>query len=382
MKKFGCPNNNLAGKIICDATATLNGVYMTKDHVVDLVKKLKTVLIETDLMYPGREEKSAETITLLGSLFQYQSDENKVFDVNEATEFAISLFTSIDVGSDVKAHFDQLVAKGQCQADEFGRFTPDCFKRNFFQAVCLNYPDQYPKLFASLGATVYEADPKNPKLKKLVCRIPYESAGQAYLTTAVKAARTCNVYPDTQEEIYYSKSDMQAIFMAIMHIETTILRWDVRNRNNIMDADEVMDAYNIYSPALDGFLEDKPAIIKKLKKQIYQYMVKYEQIPNEKDFGSLWKFVKFLMSFNKQAPGNRKTIGSILVTIGEQGAPSTFDCNLLRDPDNIKNLDPSQTQIKPTAQAARPLNLTQSDSILFHEINGEKDSWIQNWLSF
>jgi hypothetical protein len=175
---------------------------------------------------------------------------------------------------------------------------------------------------------------------------------------------------------------MQAIFMAIMHIETTILRWDVRNRNNIMDADEVMDAYNIYSPALDGFLEDKPAIIKKLKKQIYQYMVKYEQIPNEKDFGSLWKFVKFLMSFNKQAPGNRKTIGSILVTIGEQGVPSTFDCNLLRDPDNIKNLDPSETQIKPVAQMARPLNLTQSDSVLFHEINTEKDSWIQNWLSF
>jgi hypothetical protein len=274
------------------------------------------------------------------------------------------------------------VAKGQCQADEFGRFTPDCFKRNFFQAVCFNYPDQYPKLFASLGATVYEADPRNPKLKKLVCRIPYDSAGQAYLTTAVKAARTCNVYPDTQEEIYYSESDMQAIFMAIMHIETTILRWDVRNRNNIMDADEVMDAYNIYSPALDGFLEDKPAIIKKLKKQIYQYMVKYEQIPNEKDFGSLWKFVKFLMSFNKQAPGNRKTIGSILVTIGEQGVPSTFDCNLLRDPDNIKNLDPSETQIKPVAQMARPLNLTQSDSVLFHEINTEKDSWIQNWLSF
>ncbi len=381
MKKFGCPNNNLAGKIVCNATATLNGVYMTKDHVVDLVKKFKTVLIETDLMYPGREEKVAETITLLGSLFQYQSDENKVFDVNEATEFAISLFTSIDVATDVKAHFDQLVAKGQCQADEFGRFTPDCFKRNFFQAVCLNYPDQYPKLFASLGATVYETDPKNPKLKKLVCRVPFDTAGQAYLSMSVKAARTCNVYPDNQEEIYYSESDIQAIFMAMMHIETTILRWDVRNRNNIMDADEVMDAYNIYSPALDGFLEDKPTIIKKLKKQIYQYMVKYEQIPDEKDFGSIWKFVKFLVSFNKQAPGNRKTIASILVTVGEQGAPSTFDCNLLRDPDNIKYLDPAQTQIKPVARVAQPLILTHGDNQLFNEINAEKDSWIQNWLS-
>ena len=77
-----------------------------------------------------------------------------------------------------------------------------------------------------------------------------------------------------------------------MHIETTILRWDVRNRNNIMDADEVMDAYNIYSPALDGFLEDKPTIIKKLKKQIYQGKLNFAvlfhyKLRNEKNIVSV-----------------------------------------------------------------------------------------------
>lgn len=159
----------------------------------------------------------------------------------------------------------------------------------------------------------------------------------AYLETAIKAARTCNVYPDTQEEIYYSKGDMMTIFLAMMHIETTIIRWDTRTLNNIMDPAEVMDAYNIYSPALDGFLEEMPGIVKSLKKQIYQYLVKYEKVPNEKEFSSIWKFLKFLLSFKKDAPANRKTIASILVTISEQGAPSTFDCKLLRNPDEIKN---------------------------------------------
>jgi hypothetical protein len=384
MKKFGCPNNNLGGKISCDAVAALNGVYMKKDHVVDLVTRLKKVLIEADLIYPGREAKTAETITLLGSLFQYQSDENKVFDVNEATEFVISLFTALDISSDVNDHFLKLVEDKKCEQDKFGRYSPECFRQNFFQGVCLNYPDQFPKLFESLGATIYEKDPVRPNVKKLVCRIPMDVANLAYLDRSVKAARTCNYYPDNQEEIFYSESDMVSIFLAMMHIETTILRWDNRNHNNLMDPAEVMDAYNIYAPALDGFLEDKPAIIKKLKKQIYQFMVKYEQVPNEKDFGSIWKFAKFLLSFNKEATANRKTIASLLVTISEQGAPSTFDCNLLRDPEHIpEDHDPTTFVAKSAfVENSQSFVLTRGDAGVAQEIARQDDTWIRSLLSF
>jgi hypothetical protein len=151
-----------------------------------------------------------------------------------------------------------------------------------------------------------------------------------------------------------------------------------------MDPAEVMDAYNIYLPALDGFLEDKPAIIKKLKKQIYQFMVKYEQVPNEKDFGSLWKFAKFLLSFNKDASANRKTIASLLVTISEQGAPSTFDCNLLRDPDHIpEDHDPTTEVAKASfLETSQSLVLTQSDKGLAQEIALQDDRWIRSLLPF
>jgi len=172
------------------------------------------------------------------------------------------------------------------------------------------------------------------------CEDFVETAASAeLLDRVILAARSCNNYTDgNKEEIFYSKGDMMTIMIALLHVETTILRWDA-NGNNYMDADEVNAAYDIYSPALDGFLESKNAIIKKFKKQIYQFMIKYEQVPDEKDFGSIWKFIKFLLSFNKKAPATRKTIASILVAIGNENTKlqtgPVFDCNLLRDPDHI-----------------------------------------------
>lgn len=149
-----------------------------------------------------------------------------------------------------------------------------------------------------------------------------------------------------------------------------------------MDPDEVMDAYNIYSPALDGFLEKMPSLVKKMKKQIYQYMVKYEQVPNEKEFSSIWKFVKFLASFNKNATANRKTIASILVTIGEQGTPSTFDCSLLRDPNNIPDdYDPDKDVASIQASVLPPVVLTRSDYSLAAEIESEPESAIREFFS-
>ena len=382
MKHFGCPRNTLNGTVPCDGTPVLNGVYMKKEHVVNLVQKFKKVLIENDLILPGREVKTAETITLLGSLFQYQSDENKVFDVNEATEFAISLFTAIDISEDLEDHFISLKKKGLCDMDIYDRVSPECFDAHFFEGVCMNYPDQFPKLYKALGAEVY-------KDKKLVCKIPQTAQNLAYLDRSVIAARTCNEYPDTKEKIYYSKGDMMSVFLAMMHIETTIIRWDVRTKNNIMDPAEVMDAYNIYSPALDGFLEKMPGIVKKLKKQIYQYLVKYEKVPSEKEFSSILKFAKFLLSFNKDAPANRKTVASILVTIGEQGTPSTFECKCLHDPRRAEvqrcQAEAERRQgggsTSSIATESAPTELTQGDMAVYNEIESQSDNFIQRFLS-
>jgi hypothetical protein len=383
MTKYGCPSNTLAGKVVCDVLPTGNQahwgkeyVYLTKDHVIDLIMRFRKVFHKAKLIYPEREVKTAETITLLGSLFQYQSDENKVFDINEATEFAISLFTAIEISDKLENHYFDLVEQKKCTKDEFDRIEPACFREHFFQAVCFNYPDQFPKLYQALGATV-----RDPVSRRLICKIPNSLTNAAFLQTSVNAARTCNFYPSNKaEEIYYTKGDLMSIFLGMMHIETTIIRWDVRNENNLMDPAEVMDAYAIYSPALDGFLEKMPSMVKRLKKQIYQYLVKYEQVPNEKEFSSILKFVKFLLSFDKNAPATRKTVGSILVAIGEQGSTNTFNCDCLKNPDNIPQDQSQCSKVDSDTVAARVTRLTRSDMSLAIGIESEPEAQVKAYL--
>lgn len=312
---WGSPSNGLGGK------------SMSAAEVLALVSRFEKELVEMDIILPKRAASTAETVSLLGSLFQFQSDDNKVLDVNEATEFAISLFTSISISKDLIAWYKK---DSGCSLDKYDRVEPVCFKKNFFKSLCkTGYSPYYPRFFEALDAPAGS------------CEIVMNEKNSAFMETSIRAARSCNIYPDNQKEIYYSEGDMFTIFLAMMHIETTIIKWDVRGTpNNIMDPDEVMDAYPTYSTALDGFLEELPGFVKKLKRQIYQFLIKYEEIPGTKN---LWKFLKFLVS-NKRAPADRKTIASILAVISEESAKKTpeeerYDCNNLHNPTANKMLE-------------------------------------------
>lgn len=302
---------------------TVGGYSIDKDQMQKVFKKFENELIDLDFILPQKAISSADNVSLLGTLFQYQSDKNKVLDVNEATEFGLSLVSALEMAEELHAFYKEQ----NCQFDEFDRVEPGCFKKHFWRGFCTYYKSYYPLMFESMNFA------KN-------CEEHKETQSDAlFLSKAISAARSCNFYSNTsKEEIPYSESDIMTIILALTHAETTILRWDT-NKNNFMDASEVNKAYEIYGPALDGFLEDKPAMIKKFKKEIYQYLVKYEKIPNEKDAGSILHFIKFLMSFKKEAPAYRKTILSVLGVIGDETEKlqigPKFDCNLLKDPLNI-----------------------------------------------
>lgn len=315
-----------------------------------IVGRIENELIELDLIMPQRAISIADTIALLGTLFQYQSDENidpntrkgiPSLDVNEAAEFGVSLITGITMAKDLMKKY-----KTACDAemDEFDRVSPSCFRKNFLPFLCEEYRSYYPLLFDSLGASG--------------CDIPNSDYNKAYVDLTIKAARTCQNYTDASgkpaEEIYYSEGDLMSILVAMMHVEATFLRWD-KNKDNILNPNEVNDAYQIYSWALDGFLDDKPAYIKIFKKQIYQFMIKFEEIPNEKDPKSIGKFLKFLVTINKKAPATRKTFASVLYGVSEENkkiriaeGTETFQCNWLKDPNNI----PSKPEVaaKPAPQ--------------------------------
>ncbi len=273
--------------------------------ILGLLKMCEALLIDLDVISAGSTEKTAETVTLLGSLFQYQSDDNTLLDVNEATELVMALLTSINLSSELHGNLKAL----GCESDGKERVAPECFKENFFGLICRGYKNHFPLLMTSLGAgeNCSELGPSSANLE--------------FLDQSIRAARSCHINQTTNEEIWYSEGDIFTVMMALLHIETTILRWDL-NENNIMDPNEVMNAYPIYSPALDGFLETMPAIVKTVKKQIFQYLIKYEKVPDAGDFGNVFDFVKFLLKFNKSAPASRKTIASVLRALSEQGTPA------------------------------------------------------------
>jgi hypothetical protein len=275
-------------------------------------------------------------------LFQAQSDDNKVLDVDEAAEFAISLVTAMDAQTKLFNFYDDK----NCQKDEFNRIDPACFKEHFYEAICTNYRDNFPRLFEFLGADVNLAcDKQNFNSEHNL----------SYLDASAKAARFCHVYPDDQSEVKYSKGDIMSILLAMMHIETTITRWD-KNLNNTMDPDDVMDAFSIYKPAIAGMLPDAvkkfpPKLQDYVTKIVFQYLVKFEDTPKFEG-KDLWKTIANLGKLIvKKAPAHRKTIASILRIVSEESKKKTdaayqanpndpsvekpFDCNWLRDPDNI-----------------------------------------------
>jgi len=321
-----------------------SGLSMGADQLKSIVKKFENELIDLDIMLPRRSSSTSETISLLGSLFQAQSDDNKVLDVDEASEFAISLVSAMQAQTPL---FDFYEGKN-CKKDEHDRIDATCFRENFYEAICKNYRASFPRLFEYLGInTQLECDEQSFNSEH----------NMNYLIASAKAARFCFVYPDDQKEVDYSKGDIMSILLAMMHIETTITRWDT-NTNNTMDSDEVLDAYTIYAPAINGMLPklpswlDTPKIRATLAKQVYLYLVKFEEAPVTSTNEGKWKLAKFLLAIDgKKAPASRKTIASILRIVSEQSQAKAqaayeanpndpnvekpFDCNWLHNPDTI-----------------------------------------------
>jgi len=307
IRAYGSPSPN---------EGTVGGFSIDNAQMKALVKKFEPDLVKMGLIQEGRGESTGNTISLLGTLFQYQSDNNKVMDVNEATEFALALFSGLSMSSEL--HKDLI---NICPVDEYDRLDPQCMKENYYPRFCSKYHRYYPKLFEEFGASSCDDFVNN-------------KASAEYLEQTIRAARNCNFYTDgDKEEIPYSESDMMLIITAMAHVETTVLRWDV-NENNILDPNEVDAGYAIYESAIDGFLDDYPSIVRRFKKQIYLYLIKYEEIPAVDSASSTWRLVRFLGSIRKATPAKRKTIASILRVIGEQSDKTStgpkFDCNTLR----------------------------------------------------
>jgi hypothetical protein len=312
MNRHGVESNGVGGK------------SMDSKDIIKLVKIYEKELLDLGVFLPRKAESTANTISLLGSLFQYQSDNNSLLDVNEAAEFVETYITSSAAGEKLLEFYKK--PEQGCTIDRFDRVEPACFRKHFFRGICEMYKGNFPSMMKYLGTNDCS-------------KIPETELNLAFLDMSIRANKTCMVYPDTKEEIYYSQSDIMSTVLVLMHIETTILRWDI-NGNNFMDENEVLNAFPTYRPAIEGMLPPKFPILKKFSKQLFQYLIRFEKAPEVKTWKDVTNLLSFLFNTPRTRPADRKTIAAVLKTVGDQALKKTpldqqFKCEWLRDPDNI-----------------------------------------------
>jgi hypothetical protein len=291
----------------------------------ELLKKglldFEDVLVENKILLPERAASSAETLALMTTLFQYQSDGDDYIHVPELTEFVISVFAAASMG-DV---FAKEMPK-YCNPTSSGKVDATCFRENFYKVF---------KMKLANGKTFADY------LPRLDSFLRKQDSAQLdhFLKETEWFTRVCTEF-ESGEEVPLQKEDYLVFFGGMLTLEQTMSRFD-RNQNNLLDKEEVLEAYTVYAPAIKALVPVD--ILKGMSKQFFLYLVKYKKLPNVegvkniKDFFRAVKegghFLAFLTRFDKVSTADRVTMATILKTLSlmsPESLENPYDCESLR----------------------------------------------------
>ena len=334
-------------------TMARGGYDMTLSETVNVVDDFKWFLKDQGILKIGRVgggeiANLADNFVLLSTLFQYQSDgcfDEACMEIPEITEFALGLFTALEVRDAFTEYMLQLCIE---ELDEFNRIAPSCFRKHFIDV--LEAPIlEGQKSIVEYMPYLYEY------LKDLVKDIPSDgditdSADyMTFITETENFTRSCTYYDEEEtDEVYLKGDDAFAVFAGLLNVESTLLRFDLDESNTIdaknsVGRNEVLNAYKkVYytgvQPLVEGMVGNE-MIAKLISKPVFQYLVKYGKVPSTDGFSSIWHFVKFILRSNKDADIERSTVSTILRVIGEQSENSKlhpYKCDeCFRDPTTV-----------------------------------------------
>lgn len=323
------------------------GVHISLGDMQKILEDFKDVLRGEGISldpengkYKPREANTAETIALLTSLFQNQSsgipdtdeDDPKLIEVNEMTEFTVSLLSANSIAG--KA-FDFFADK--CALDEKGQFLPECYRDKFV--------DFFDEKISEDGKKVRDY---LPKLAENLDSLSDEEI-KDFLFQVEVFSRSCTYFDEAKTEpVPMGSNDFFMLFGGLIAMESTFNRFDTGfgadNNNNVLDIDEVERAYDeVYEGAVKALIPGK--FLKRFGKSFYFYLVKYNELPDVQNINGvrdLWralkegfKFVGFLFKrkSKKQAPASRYTLAMVLRILAEQSdtnIENPFPCESLR----------------------------------------------------
>lgn len=242
---------------------------------------------------------------LLADLFQEQSNGNQNIDVNEATEYLGMLLTAINLSDKLS---NKLVEKcSPIVSNNDKAFDANCFNDHFYDFLLndLNYKESLPRLYQYIHS------------------VPSEEALD-YLKGVEGFARD-----DNRPEVPINKRNSTLIIGALLNIETTFVRFD-KNSDNILDYDELTEAFQIYKAAIIS-LANLDADKEKYAKSIFMYMASKMEIPKTGSFIQDIKFASFHSCLKKTFCRNnfvgtieakRLNVGKLLFEMVNQPLPT------------------------------------------------------------
>lgn len=273
---------------------------------------------------PGRAENTAETISLMTSLFHIQSDGDAIIEIPEFVEFIITMTSSLNFANDMHSFMLK-----KCEKDNQDRVHPTCFRENF-----IDFLESENEQGVKIANYV-------PQLKVYLESFNTQLQIDDYLISTSRFSRTCSLFPNG-EEVPMKWGDFIVSWAGLLAIEQSMIKFD-KNGTGVLEPREVDQAFRIYKAAVEAMIPYD--FLKRYAKTFFRYLVKYKkvpEIPEVKGFRSLWKalregyhFVKFVFSSkkNQEADADRMTFASVLKIIAENSPTNIenpYPCENLR----------------------------------------------------
>ncbi|MBC76227.1 MAG: hypothetical protein CME64_09445 [Halobacteriovoraceae bacterium] len=297
-------------------SVSYGGYKLTQKQMSQILVDFKDIFVGSGFALPNREVNTSETITLMTSLFQYQSDGNgDDIEVNETVEFLVSVASAYRVAD--KA--DRFL-KNKCQIDEKGRYSPTCFRENFttlFELELDNTTDSKPFSFYYPGLSDYA--------KELD-----EYAMGIYLDRVETFTRTCTTF-DNGEDVPMGFGDMFLIFAGLINMESTFVRFNQPQfswyeADEKLSPEELRRAFKeVYSEAIESQV---PSILAYTAEDVFRFLLDKGREPNLKEMIFRIAVVGYPSIY-----ADRNSIAGVLKVISQSSEAkknNTFACDSLR----------------------------------------------------
>lgn len=227
-------------------------MQVTMEEFQTFLFDMKPILEEFKLWSPNPQTFARNAI-LLADLFQNKSNGDLEVNETEAIEYIQMILSAVQITDKFREDLSTQCDTGINKDDPV--YAVECFNEHFFDSILNRL--QYKKYF--------------PRLNDYVKNTPATEV-QEYLKGVEGFARDNN-----DPKLPINKRDNILILGAMLNIESTFIRFDA-NRDNVIDYNELTEAFKVYKPSIISLAKLKPSE-EVYAQSIFLYMVSKMEIP-------------------------------------------------------------------------------------------------------